>query len=236
MKKNLLASFMVISGLCVTAHGESPCTQSFQGFYVGAHGGYGQISEDARSTGIIAANAGNVEFDGEVSKGGILGGLQLGYGQFAQGKTFLGFEIFGSMGDHKGKLLTQGTGAAVDDESLETKLTWQGGGALRLGYEWGATLPYVRIGGGAFGLEWKSWKNPDPVTKTTKTTPFVSGGLGVAFSVNPKLSWGAEYDYRYGTQKESIKIFIDGTGAYREEFKTRPMVSTLSLRLNYKVD
>lgn len=167
-----------------TTFAAEPAGGSWEGFYIGVHGGYASGLADHQPA--IPVGPGGNGFD--INVAGAFGGVQAG-GNFYLSDTIVGgIEADLSLANITGS--TPGFGGTIN-----YKVNWTGSVRARLGYDAGQFLPYV-TGGVAFA-------NATRTTLASDTQTYVGWtvGAGVEYAATDSLSLGLEYRYSdYGNK------------------------------------
>jgi len=211
-----------------------PPPPTWTGFYIGGNvgGSWGHIetsngtvtTNGLLTSGIVGLNAGtfpgpNRSFD---AKGNFIGGIQLGYNYEFANHVVLGFEGDFNWTRNKANDSFAATVQGPTD-SNETKAEWFATARGRLGYSFGAFLPYV-TGGVAFVhvnstttiSPWTTLAGvaPSPLdprfaASTSKTLTGYSVGAGLEYAITRNWSVKVEYlhlgfgdngfDWNFGT-------------------------------------
>jgi outer membrane immunogenic protein len=163
---------------------------SWEGFYVGAHGGYASGDVD-----VFVAGGG----PGSGSPKGGFGGIQLGYNYLITPNWLLGYEVDASFGD------VNDTTSPLTPSSF--KVDTFGTGRARLGYVHGAWLLYGTVG--------MAWAKPEwsavAVTLIENDRVHIgwAGGLGVEYAFLP--NWSAKVEYLYADFGETRRTVLGGS-------------------------
>jgi outer membrane immunogenic protein len=146
---------------------------SWEGLYVGVHGGYASGNADVVGGGATGSGS---------PKGGF-GGFQIGYNYLITPNWLLGTEADASFGD----INDSTTNFAPSTFKANTFGTVRG----RLGYVHGPWLIY-----GTAGTAWANteWSAPGPIS-TDRTQVGWTGGVGVEYAFAP--NWSAKVEYLY---------------------------------------
>ena len=176
------------------ASAQTRSAYEWNGFYVGAHSGYGW-GHDASQSGPIG---GAVNSSSTRTPQGLFGGLQAGYNFLPISKILLGIEIDASAAHIQGDSLA-GNGFSA----LQTRLNWFGTVRGRLGYASGQFLIY-----GTGGLAWAAVEEfrtqlvgttgaatPGTVEKASYTNYGWTVGGGTEIGIARRWSVKAEYLY-----------------------------------------
>jgi outer membrane immunogenic protein len=157
---------------------------SWEGFYVGAHGG--NASGDAD----VSFNGGR----GSGSPEGGFGGFQIGYNYLITPNWLLGYEVDASFGD-----INDTTPPFVDSNF---KVDTFGTGRGRFGYVHGPWLLY-----GTYGMAWAkpNWNSGGGAVDNTRALVGWAGGFGVEYAFLP--NWSAKAEYLYADFGDARRTF-----------------------------
>jgi outer membrane immunogenic protein len=157
---------------------------SWEGFYVGAHGGYASADADVVFGGLGGSGS---------PKGGF-GGLQIGYNYLITPHWLLGYEADASFGD-----INDSTPPFVNSNF---KVDTFGTGRGRFGYVHGPWLLY-----GTFGMAWARTNRTGGAGVLDSNRALVgwAGGLGVEYAFLP--NWSAKVEYLYADFGETRRSF-----------------------------
>jgi outer membrane immunogenic protein len=200
---------------------------AWAGFYVGVNGGYGWSAEDST----VQATIGQLPPQSlAIERDGGFGGGQIGY-NYQANRFVVGVEADIQGGDIRGE-----HSVSVPNIHVDSGLDWFGTVRGRLGYTVDRALIYATGGfayGGASGsASVKSQLLPAPLSadKDTTLTGFTLGG-GVEYSLNPRWSLKAEYQYLdFGSNHR-----VDSYGPAKVTYDTEPKFDTVRLGLNYRL-
>lgn len=200
-------------------------TYDWSGPYIGVFGGLatGDYEYEAGAVGGPALGS------ADVSGGGVLGGVQVGYDHQ------VGSWVFGAVADialtnHEAEI--SGDIAGVGDASAEATLNYYGTVRARAGYAFDRALIYAH-GGFAYGRTEQTITAGgatlynDDVTRTGWTI-----GAGAEYALTEKLTFGVEYAYVDLGNKE---IFAGDIGAPADVFIDEDVkFHTVKAMLNYR--
>lgn len=177
---------------------------SWEGFYVGIHGGYASGDADVRLGATTASSS---------PKGGF-GGVQVGYNYLFTPRFLLGYEMDASFGD----INDNTSPLSPSNLKVNTFGTLRG----RLGYVQGPWLLY-----GTFGTAWArtEWSVPAFPLRTDRTHVGWTGGVGVEYAFS--RNWSAKAEYLYADFGDTRRT-VGATAA-----NTDVNMSTFRLGLNY---
>ena len=185
---------------------KAPPAFSWEGQYIGIHGGYAWGSNDVT---IVAAT-------GELRPSGGVYGLQIGYNHHLSRNWVLGYEIDASFGDLNDTALIGGVVTPFEINAFGTA-------RARLGYANGPWLFY-----GTAGMAWANTKFTGIAGTATAERPHVGYAIGAGIEYALSQNWSAKFEYLYADLGEANSIL---TGAVINSDLT---ISTIRLGLNYR--
>jgi outer membrane immunogenic protein len=202
MKKTLIAAIIgAVSWSAVASAADRPVMPykaapanlfSWEGYYFGAHGGYGWGEHESVAVGDITVKP----------KGGF-GGVQAGYNSMIAPNWLLGSEIQISGGD-------------INDSipgSNRSKIDFFGVALARLGYTFDRTLFYV-----AGGAAWAQNKAEDSAGNFRVTESHAGWAIGGGVEYAFDSRWSAKIEYLY-TDFGNMSFVTSGADRYRAELK-----------------
>jgi outer membrane immunogenic protein len=153
---------------------------SWQGQYIGIHGGYAWSSNDVTILGVV----------GELSPSSGVGGLQLGYNHHLSPRWVVGYEIDVSFGDLD-------TGAA---SAPRLDINAFGTARARLGYANGPWLLYATA-----GMAWATTEVSNGVAFTLER-PHVGYAVGAGIEYALSRNWSAKIEYLFADLGETRSV------------------------------
>lgn len=184
---------------------KAPAAFSWEGQYIGVHGGYAWARDDITIIGGI----------GEVSPSGGVIGLQFGYNHHLSRNWVVGYEIDASFGDLNATGVNGGFTPLLEINAFGTARS-------RLGYANGPWLLYA-----TGGLAWANTRVSNGVAfdlERPQVGYAVGGGVEYAFSQN----WSAKVEYLFADLGKT-RSTINGP-----QVDTDLTISTVRLGLNYR--
>ena len=203
----------------------------------------GQSPPIARATLNLANN-----YDGSIAGGGQIGyNWQLFNGLILGGELDFRGDGNAVMTAHSNLPPFVNQGDFVLGDNFKSSTQWNGSARLKLGYPWGALLPYV-TGGIAFAdvnissnfvATPLAFANRATSASASDTLVGWTAGAGLEYSLNPSWSIGAEYRYAdYGSTNVNLGTLITfeaGSGVVKEPVSAHVGVQehSIMLKLNY---
>jgi len=196
-----------------------PVGYDWTGFYVGGYLGASIGTTQASNPTLTTGTA-------QLNKGGITGGITLGYNWQFHPQWLVGVEgDFGWLGINQSVLQWN------DFARVGEKADWYGTARLRAGYVTGPSLLYV-TGGGAF-VHFRDTFG-DPVTPTENTDTRAGWTVGGGIETKLSRSWTAKTEYMYidvGSSSFVSNVFATSTPTTFEQHRYHVIKSGL----NYKI-
>jgi outer membrane immunogenic protein len=172
-----IASAADMAVKAVPAIGAAPVVQTWTGWYVGAHVGWGWATHDYTSTngtGLFPVGFVYPTLHGN----GVLGGLQGGY-NYQFGSWVVGIEGEYTWSDLHGSGTTAGVNVVPSSSETNLRNKWMATVAGRLGYSWADWLLFVKAGAVWGGFE----------ENMHDTVPTVAPGFGIASGSETRVGW-----------------------------------------------
>lgn len=192
----------------------------WSGFYIGANGGWGSLSDKwTDDTG--------VERGSHNSTGAVAGG-QIGY-RWQMGTWVFGVEAQGDWADLKGSNVDLQDNTLVNQSKLKAFGLFTG----QVGYAWNNALLYVKGGAAVTSTKNEVFQAGALVASTNDITRW-GGAVGVGFEYGfaPNWSVGVEYDHLF-TGRATADIY-DINGDRLGAGRTGGDVDLVTARLNYR--
>jgi outer membrane immunogenic protein len=185
---------------------KAPAAFSWEGQYIGVHGGYAWASNDIT---IVAATA-------EISPSGGFGGFQIGYNHHIGRNWILGYEIDVSFGSLNSTRLVGANITTLDIDAFGTART-------RLGYVQGRWMVFA-----TGGLAWATTSLDNVGGIATFDRPHIgyAVGAGIEYAIAP--NWSAKLEYLYADLGETNTTIVGAV------VNTDLTISTVRLGLNYR--
>ncbi len=186
---------------------------SWTGFYIGAHIGYGEGDVDGvhdLSPGEVFTPGNSLDLD-PISPAGVLGGLHAGYLYEFKSGLVLGGEIEGSLWGADDSVRQPGE----DDgefETVDVSIDYTASLRGRLGYDFDGVLPYATLGVGLVGYEAivddddVDGVPPSPIQTVTfdetVVAPVIGGGVDLMLTEDVYV--GAKFLYFFVDESHSL--------------------------------
>ena len=220
------------------AAGSAPIAASWQGLYVGLHGG---LAGDEFSYPGSFSGSPLVSGSASLNSSGLFGGVQAGFNFQTAPNWLFGLEADISAADIEGMLSANGsssisgfTGSASG--SVGSKVDWFGTLRARAGWLYGPLLFYG-TGGLAYGQTTSSYSG----TYTGLSTPYSgsksntgvgwTAGVGIEYAVTPNVSLKTEYKY---VDLGSYNLLNTSGGGGTINIDADTHFHTLEVGLNYR--
>lgn len=194
-------------------------TYNWTGFYAGVFGGVGTGDFDY-DVGVVG---GPSLISGDLSAGGALGGIQIGY------DWQVNSWVFGAVADIAKTNIDVGGSIDIGGDTLsaESELDYLGTVRGRIGYAFDRALVYGH-GGFAYGKteQTVSINGADLVNESQSRTGWTVGA-GIEYAITDQISFGTEYSYVDLGKKD---LFNDGVVYANEDVRFH----TVKAAINYR--
>ena len=223
MKKLLLTSALVAMTTAASASSS---------FYVGAYGGYMGSSTRANTVHQnAAANAASTDLGGNGGHGGLL----LGYNYAMDNGFVLGADLFGQFGSHE----ASHTAAAAATNSVNTNIKhkYAFGVAARVGYMFGDTHAYLRVGyiNGRHEMTVTDSNVAASANQTNKNLNGLLLGVGADMPVGEMFTVGLGYDFAlYQSHTAAANNAGVAAAANQSTAQFKPRTHAINVVLKYK--
>jgi outer membrane immunogenic protein len=179
---------------------------SWQGQYIGIHGGYAWGSNDVNVLGTV----------GEVSPSRGVAGLQIGYNHHLSRNWVVGYEVDASFGDLNDSAVIGGNLTPVEINAFGTA-------RARLGYATGPWLFYATA-----GMAWANTNLTGVGGIAAFSRPHVGYAIGAGIEYALSQNWSAKFEYLYADLGETNSLIAGAT------INTDLTLSTVRVGLNYR--
>lgn len=186
-------------------YAKAPQVWSWEGQYIGVHGGYARASDDLNLGGS----------PGQLSPSGAIGGVQIGYNRHFAPNWVLGYEVDFSFADLRSTSALGANITTLDIDRLGTART-------RLGYAQGPWMFYATAG--------LAWAKPliTIAGGARIDRPQVGYAIGAGLEYALNRNWSAKFEYIYADLGET-NTFIAGAVV-----NTDLTMSVVRVGLNYR--
>jgi len=191
---------------------------SWEGFYVGAHAGYGGGSYDHVEGDFVGSPT--AHFDPK----GWFGGVQIGKNSLIAPNWLLGSEVDLSGGD------INGSGLNTASVRISDRIDFLGSARVRFGYVIDRTLVYA-TGGAAWAHAKGSAVGPLGSSFSAENYVGWAAGGGIEYAFDPRWSVKLEYIYSDLGHHREATFFAGGSPPNTADLK----LSTVKLGLNYRL-
>jgi outer membrane immunogenic protein len=183
-----------------------PAGFSWQGQYIGIHGGYAWASNDVNVVGVV----------GEITPSAGIFGLQIGYNHHLSQRWVVGYEVDVSFGDLNEAALIGGNVTPLEINAFGTART-------RIGYANGPWLIYATA-----GMAWANTNLNGVAGVASFERPQVGYAIGAGIEYALSQNWSAKIEYLYADLGETNST-INGA-----VINTDLTLSVVRLGLNYR--
>jgi outer membrane immunogenic protein len=179
---------------------------SWQGQYIGVHGGYAWGSNDVNVVGVV----------GEISPSRGVGGIQFGYNHHLSQRWLVGYEIDASFGNLNDSAFIGGIVTPVE-------MRYFGTARARLGYTSGPWLFYATA-----GAAWTDVNLTGVAAIAAFKRPHVGYVIGAGVEYALTQNWSAKIEYLYADLDSTASVINGAT------INTDLAISTVRVGLNYR--
>lgn len=198
----------------------------WSGYYVGSHFGLGSQNNTLtdRTANWWAVRRGD---SFQINNAGIIGGVQVGYLHPFSSRLVGGFELAGSLGRLSEARVSPFYPASDRHKAMTSNRV---DASLKLGYDAGVYLPYIRVGYGGAQFKYKA----DSTILNTKLyrREWLSGfvlGAGLDYALTERVRLGLDYSYTHFAMR-SLKGLT--TNNQSELIDLASGLHTVSVRMN----
>jgi opacity protein-like surface antigen len=235
MKMKAIASG-VLSLLMINSVQAEAARKSLKGFSVGVQLGYilqnSKYKQNFLPRNVVVQN---VKLSKSFSGDGVIGGINISYGEIVSKYMFLGYEIKGDLSGLSGSH-SEGNSNAAPRIRTNLKMKKSVGTAVRVGVLDAAVLPYFRA-----GVLISEWTSKTYITNSTtpgggskkKWIPGLELGLGVEYPLTYKVAISGEFSHaEYGKFH-----YIASSGVTPRYMKAsfRPRTNAFMFRVRYRI-